>query len=133
MSGVSNEPPVNWNGRRLTGMPGSLFELVCPGCGNVHEMSTGVDYCIDHGAQWHYEQMVCTHCRRLRSWPAGCHFDTHGRCEECGTKLSGWAGCVWFEQSGPEPWQQQERVEGPCPSCARTLRESDSRIQGLWD
>jgi hypothetical protein len=113
-------------------MPGSLFELVCPGCTAVHEMSTGADICFEHGKPWDYRQMICRSCQRIRSQAFGCHFRIEA-CSECGGVLEAWEGRVFFESTGDEPWQQSERIEGPCPACGATLHESDSRMFGLWD
>ena len=113
-------------------MPGSLFELVCPSCGAVHEISTGASRCIEHGQPWSYEQVVCARCQQLSSQAVGCHFEREP-CSDCDGPVNSWSGRVFFERTGSEPWEQRERVEGPCPACGATLHESDTRIQGLWD
>ncbi len=113
-------------------MPGSLFELVCPGCGKVHEISTGASHCFEHGEPWSYELVVCAICQKLSSQAVGCHFKPEP-CQGCGGAVEPWSGRVFFERTGDEPWQQRERVKGPCPACGTTLLESDTRMQGLWD
>lgn len=49
-------------------MPGSMFELECPGCGRVHSLHTGASYCLAHGKEWEFEQWVCTACKTIVSW-----------------------------------------------------------------
>jgi hypothetical protein len=108
-------------------MPGSLFELVCRGCGAVHEISTGADQCHLHsGRPWHYEQMVCPRCQRLRSCAVGCHFRSGG-CEECGGALLPWGGCVFFERTGQE---RGSRASGFGDRVLHAARNSAKVIRG---
>ena len=95
-------------------------------------MSTGASVCFEHGQPWDYEQLVCRNCQRLRSQAVGCHFQVES-CPGCGGALEAWEGRVFFESTGPEAWEQSERVEGPCPGCGTTLHETGTRMQGLWD
>jgi rubredoxin len=49
------------------GMPGSLLELNCQGCGAVHDISTGASYCwTPRGQSWSYDQWICPKCQVLK-------------------------------------------------------------------
>ena len=48
-------------------MPGSVFDLYCPGCRTIHEVHTGGSYCWNHAGQvWMYEQYQCPNCQLIR-------------------------------------------------------------------
>lgn len=113
-------------------MPGSLFEIICPGCGEAHEISTGAGYCFTHAQHWSYEQVTCPSCQRMSSQPVGCHFELEP-CSDCGGAVNPWPGRVFLDRAGSEPGEPRERIEGPCPACGAILRESDAQMFGLWD
>jgi hypothetical protein len=110
-------------------VPGSGYEMRCSGCAIVHEVWTGADRCREHGEPWTYQQYVCPSCLQLKSrQTVTCCRPDPLVCEACGSDLVPWSGRVWHEgTAGPE------HVDGPCPRCGRTLRETDSPRIARWD
>lgn len=113
-------------------MPGSLFELRCPGCRSLHKLTTGANWCAEHGDAWGYAQLECHSCQRLISVPAGCCHDAPSACPRCSGVLEAWAGRVWHERTA-EGYVGEERLRGPCPRCDHELTENNSEVIGLWD
>lgn len=120
-------------------MPGSIFQLYCPGCRTTHEIHTGASYCWNHaGVPWDYEQYQCPKCRLLKSRQSEfCCREEGLVCETCGSDLEPWSGRVYFEE-GRDGMTGPERVRGPCPKCGHELNESEPNaegqlFQGLWD
>lgn len=113
-------------------MPGSLFELRCPRCRTLHELSTGAGWCSDHNEAWGFEHLVCRSCTQLISRPSGCCHEPPESCPRCDGPLELWSGRVWLERTA-DGRIGEERVEGPCPRCDHRLTESDNEIVGMWD
>src|SRR3954452_10620357 len=115
-------------------MPGSGFEIECPGCRVMQRVTTGVNSLFGApGEWWGYEQFVCTNCEAIRSCPVS-PSDQEARpaCEECGAGLVPWEGRVWFERT-PDSRSSVEHLKGPCPRCGHTITELDSKVLIDWD
>jgi hypothetical protein len=112
-------------------MPGSIYDCIAPAAPRFTRFTPASAFCLEHGAEWHYEQRVFPTCQIIESRAIGCCLTKPVLCEVCHTMLEPWAGRVWFDRvadRGPV-----ERVEGPCPHCGGTLTKNDSHMFGLWD
>jgi predicted RNA-binding Zn-ribbon protein involved in translation (DUF1610 family) len=114
-------------------MPGSIFEIECPGCASKLEITTGAGgVASDPQGAWSYEQFVCTSCKQIVSRTKPDVWAEGPNCTECGEELVPWAGRVWFDRT-VEGLVGSEHVEGPCPACGTAFTGEDATSLGLWD
>lgn len=112
-------------------MPGDGGEAVCTACAARFEYMDGAD--VEWEAphrHWHYELMVCTKCKALKSVPFF-HDETTNtsapdpapaKCStsSCRRVLRPWPGTI-----------TADGIEGPCPKCGAPLTAGTMRV--LWD
>lgn len=115
-------------------MPGSEWQLDCPGCSARYWITTGA--AVRPGKEptspvesFHYEQMTCPRHPSVVSVIVRSGEESE-RCPDCGSPYEKWSGFAGIRPIPGRAFGGVEVVEGPCPCCGTAL---EAKHLLLWD